>query len=192
MQALQGASASAIVILDDGGVAQGSGAGGLYSAGTYILFVIIGAVGVIYLFRTLFRYPSAPIVGLVTLIAVTALGLIFSPDEKAIAAKAKEAAPSGMDAYSPKFFAMETVDKVGGLSSAIIDIYQMLAVGGGGCIVLVTPYPGRVAAGNCSNQTGWHVPVRRRDRYCSRRVIVPLMGRRASICRAICPVRFML
>ena len=36
-----------------------------------------------------------------------------------------------MDAYSPSFFAMETVDKGGGVSTTVVSIYQMLAVGGG-------------------------------------------------------------
>ncbi len=133
---LQAASASAIVVLEDGGVAQVSGTGGpLYSAGTYILFIIIAVVGVIYLFRTLFRHPSAPMVGLVAVIAVTALGLIFSPGDKPEGkeetVKLEETAPAGLDAYSPKFFAMETVNGAGSVSPAVVDVYRMLAIGGG-------------------------------------------------------------
>ena len=162
---LQGVSASAIVILEDGGVAQVSGTGGaLYSAGTYILFIIIAAVGLVYLFRTLFRYPSAPMVGLLAVIAVTALGLIFAPDKKpddaAGAVEAEAAAPEGMDAYSPKFFAMETVDASDGLSTALVDVYQMLARRRRGHPFLVTPDPRGAASGHRTNQVDRHVSVR--------------------------------
>ena len=80
---LQGVSATSIVILEDGGVAQVTGTGGaLYSVGTYILFIIIAAVGVVYLFRTLFRYPSVPMAGLTILIGVVALGTDLLPGRK--------------------------------------------------------------------------------------------------------------
>ena len=135
-QPLRAAAASAFVILDDGGVAQGTDTGGVgYSAGTYVLFIIIAAVGLVYLFRTLFKYPSAPVVGLVAVIAVTALGLVFSPDGKpddeASAAKVEAAAPAGMDAYSPSFFAMETVGEASAVSTTVMNLYQILIIGGG-------------------------------------------------------------
>ena len=130
---LQAVSASSIVILADGGAAQVSDAGAeYYSPGTYILFIIIAAVGVVYLFRTLFRHPSAPMVGFVVVIAVTALGLIFSPssdpEEPAEAEAVEEAVPDGTDAFSPNFFAMETIEASSEVSLTVIGIYQTLAV----------------------------------------------------------------
>ncbi len=136
VQPLQAAAASAFVILDDGGVAQGTDTGGAgYPAGTYVLFIIIAAVGLVYLFRTLFKYPSAPMVGLVAVIAVTALGLVFppdgKPDDEASAAKVEAAVPAGLDAYSPSFFAMETVGEASAVSTTVMNLYQILIIGGG-------------------------------------------------------------
>ena len=155
LEPLAAVSATSIVILDDGGAAQVSGTGGpSYSAGTYILFVIIAAVGVVYLFRTLFKYPSFPMVGLVIVIAVGALGLIFSPDDKPTgeaAAAAEASAPTGMDAYSPTFFAMETISDDSAVSGALVDLYQLLAIGGG--VILLSSLLILVALPHVSVQT---------------------------------------
>jgi ribose transport system permease protein len=118
------ASQSSFVILDDGGVAKVSGeaTGAAYSAGTYILFIIIGIVAVVYAFRTLFRYPKAPMVAFMIVMAISALGLIFNPDRPAEpeADVATKSIAEGMDAYMPTFFAMETVDQEQGSQSAVI------------------------------------------------------------------------
>ena len=112
------ASSSSFVILDDGGVAQVSGeaSGAGYSSGTYVLFIIIGIVAVVYAFRVLFQYPRAPMVAFMIMLAITALGLIFNPDTPVgiSSLAAIEEIPQGMDAYMPTFFAMETVDKAMG------------------------------------------------------------------------------
>ncbi len=116
MQPLAGASSSSFVILADGGVAQASGAaaGASYSPGTYILFIIIGIVAVAYALRVLFKYPKTPMIAFMAVMAIAALGLIFNPDSpvEPNAATMEQTAPSELDAYTPTFFAMETVDAV--------------------------------------------------------------------------------
>ena len=117
MAPLVGVSASSIILLADGGVAQGTSASAdAYSAGTYILFVIIGAVVVVYAFRQLFKHFNASMIGFMIVLAITALGLIFNPenpDEKQ-ATVAFEMAPTGLDAYTPNYDAMEVIDSRGG------------------------------------------------------------------------------
>ena len=109
------ASASSFVILDDGGVAKVTGEAGnvAYSAGTYVLFIVIGIVAVVYGFRVLFRYPKAPMVAFMIVMGITALGLIFNPDHPVTTEieVASKSVPEGMDAYTPTFFALETVDQ---------------------------------------------------------------------------------
>lgn len=110
---LVGASASSIILLADGGVAQGTAASADdYSAGTYILFVIIGAVVVVYAFQQLLKHFNASMIGFMIVLAITALGLIFNPekpDEKQVTA-AIEMAPTGLDAYMPNYDAMESIE----------------------------------------------------------------------------------
>ncbi len=109
------ASSSSFVILDDGGVAQvtGDAASISYTAGTYILFIVIGIVAVVFAFRVLFKYPRAPMVAFMVVLAITALGLIFNPGTSGVAEQESitKVTPQGMDAYSPTFFAMETLDQ---------------------------------------------------------------------------------
>lgn len=126
---LVGVSSSSIIILSDGGVAQVSGAAGAgYSPGTYILFIIIAAVGVVYLFHKLFRNFNAPMIGLVIVVAVAALGLIFNPDKPAADAETPVAvAPSGMDAYQPTFFALETIEGAGDVSAPVENVTYLIA-----------------------------------------------------------------
>lgn len=111
LEPLVGVSASSYVILSDGGIAQvsGSTSGDSYSPGTYILFIVIAVVAVVYAFRVLFKNPSAPMVAFMVVVAIAALGLIFNPDTPAEPDPSVQTAPAGRDAYSPPFFAMETV-----------------------------------------------------------------------------------
>lgn len=73
---------STFVVLDDGGVAKADAGdtGWAYSPGTYVLFIIIGVVGVVYAFRILFKHPSTPMVSFLVVAAIVGLGLIFAPD----------------------------------------------------------------------------------------------------------------
>jgi ribose transport system permease protein len=132
---LVGFSSSSYVIPSDGGVAQVSGSGGgeAYSPGTYILFIIVALVALVYAFRVLFKHVSASMIAFMVLIAVVALGLIFNPDAPAEpeAVVAEETLPAGMDAYSPAFFALETVSGDGDVGESVLNTtYLILIVGG--------------------------------------------------------------
>lgn len=130
---LAGVSSSSFVILSDGGIAQASGSTGAgYSPGTYILFIIIAAVGVVYLFHTLFRNFNAPMVGLVVVLAVAALGLIFNPDSPAADAETPAAeaveTPSGIDAYQPTFFALQSIEGGDDVSAPVESVSYLIAI----------------------------------------------------------------
>lgn len=84
-----------------------------YSAGTYVIFIIIGLVALVYAFHVLFKYPKAPMVGFMIVLAITTLGLIFNPASLGPADPASSPSPetvevAGLDTYTPTFIAMET------------------------------------------------------------------------------------
>jgi ribose transport system permease protein len=81
-----------------------------YSPGTYVIFIIIGIVAVVYAFRVLFRFPRAPMVAFIIVLAITALGLIFNPEpaDPLSAPSPSNVEVTGIDAYTPTFVAMET------------------------------------------------------------------------------------
>ncbi|MFT5503210.1 MAG: ribose transport system permease protein [Gammaproteobacteria bacterium] len=124
LEPLRGFAAASVIILSDGGVAQGTAASAdAYSAGTYILFVIIGAVVVIYAFRQLFKHFNASMIGFMVILAITALGLIFNPeisDDEPAATATMESASTGLDAYIPNYDAMETIE------SSVVSLDQSL------------------------------------------------------------------
>jgi hypothetical protein len=137
LEPLVGASASSIVILADGGVAQisGSGTGESYSAGTYILFIVIAVVGVVYAFRMLFKHLGVHMIALMAVLAVAALGLIFDPDTPAQpeAREIESTVIDGRDAHSPSFFALEALrdepdvgNAVAAFSAAAIGAYAVI------------------------------------------------------------------
>ena len=133
---LVGLSASSIIILSDGGVAQGTAASAdAYSAGTYILFVIIGVVVVAYAFRQLFKHFNASMIGFMIILAITALGLIFNPDKPADeqATAPIEMPATGLDAYTPNYDAMETIESsVVGLDQDLVQSsYAVISISGG-------------------------------------------------------------
>ncbi len=110
---LVGFAASSVIILSDGGVVQGTAASAdAYSAGTYILFVIIGLVVVSYAFRQLVKHFNASMIGFMIILVITALGLIFNPDKPndVQATTVIEMAPTGLDAYMPNYDAVESFD----------------------------------------------------------------------------------
>lgn len=123
---LGASSTTGFVVLDDGGVAQASGGqnGAGLSAGTYILFIIIGAVAVVYAFHMLFKHLSVHMVAFMIVLGITALGLIFDPDESVESSAAEEAAqlqaPAGnLDSYTPTFFSLETTSGANQITDAI-------------------------------------------------------------------------
>ena len=79
-----------------------------YPVGTYVIFIIIGIVAVVYAFRVLFKFPKAPMVAFMIVLAVTALGLIFNPEPVDNATSPNKIEVTGIDAYTPTFVAMET------------------------------------------------------------------------------------
>lgn len=85
-------------------VAQG------YSPGTYILFVVIGVVGVVAVFRQLFKHTNAPMIAFVVVLGIIALGLIFNPDRTVESTDAGSVQSSSIatKVASPHFFVMET------------------------------------------------------------------------------------
>ena len=114
IQPLAGLQSSAIVILSDGGVAQVSGTstGESYSPGTYILFIVIGVVAVVYAFRVLFKYPRGPMIAFMVVMAVIALGLIFDPDPQEQSVETDEQTEvQELDSWMPEFLVMEKIDE---------------------------------------------------------------------------------
>lgn len=82
-----------------------------YPAGTYFLFVILGAAAVAYAVRTLIKHTTAPMVGFILVLIVAALGLIFNsgtPTDVVTAVATQTAAPAVAD-QTFGFFALETI-----------------------------------------------------------------------------------
>jgi len=130
---LVGFAASSVIILSDGGVVQGTAASAdAYSAGTYILFVVIGVVIVSYAFRQLFKHFNASMIGFMIILVITALGLIFNPDKPTDEQATTAIAPTGLDAYTPNYDAMETIESSGvGLDQELLDSsYAMISITG--------------------------------------------------------------
>ena len=107
--------------------------GNSYSGGTYFLFIIIGVVATAYVFRTLFKYSSAHMIGLVGVLILTALGLIFNPETSEDDAAGTAAAAAQVDAVG--FFALETIREhsetffsVGALAQSTILLITVIAV----------------------------------------------------------------
>lgn len=82
-----------------------------YPAGTYFLFVVIGAVVISYAVRTLFKYTNAPMIGFMIVLVVAGLGLIFNPDTspEAITAVTSQVSASSVVDETFSFFAMEAI-----------------------------------------------------------------------------------
>jgi hypothetical protein len=134
MAPLVGFAASSVIILSDGGVVQGTAASAdAYSAGTYILFVVIGLVVVSYAFRQLFKHFNASMIGFMIILVITALGLIFNPEKSDEQATAPiEMAPTGLDAYTPNYDAMEIIESSGvGLDQGLVQSsYAVISISG--------------------------------------------------------------
>ena len=131
---LVGFAASSVIILSDGGVVQGTAASAdAYSAGTYILFVVIGLVVVSYAFRQLLKHFNASMIGFMIILVITALGLIFNPEKSDEQATAPiEVAPTGLDAYTPNYDAMEIIESsdVGLDQDLVQSSYAVISISG--------------------------------------------------------------
>jgi len=81
-----------------------------YSAGTYFLFIILGVALTAYAFRMLFKYTSAPMLGLILVIIVTALGLVFNPENSIeMASTPSQTTQIVSNLNYVDFFALETI-----------------------------------------------------------------------------------
>ena len=80
-----------------------------YSAGTIILFMVIGIAFMGFTIKTLFKNLNASMVGLLTILIITAFGLIFSPDiPDDVTVAVSKPASIGVDYYSISVFGLET------------------------------------------------------------------------------------
>ncbi len=141
LQPLVGVSSSSFVILSDGGVAQSGAAavGTSYSAGTYILFILIGVVAVVYAFRILFRNPGASMITFMIVMAIAALGLIFNPDPVVDpgATTPEQTVAGGLDAYAPAFFALERIDGIKNMELSAGDTTNLVSYTTDAVLVLI-------------------------------------------------------
>jgi ribose transport system permease protein len=83
-----------------------------FSSGTIILFLIIGVAVVSYIIRTLFKHISAPMIGFIIVLVVTALGLIFNPESStATSLLLTNQKTIGADYYSMSIFGLESISQ---------------------------------------------------------------------------------
>lgn len=82
-----------------------------YPAGTYFLFVILGAAAIACAVRTLMKHTTAPMVGFIIVLIVAAIGLMFNSgtSTEAVAAVASQASASSVVDQAYGFFALETI-----------------------------------------------------------------------------------
>lgn len=83
-----------------------------YSPGTYVLFIILGIVALVTVFRQLIRHVSASMIAFVALLAVVTLGLIFNPDSADVVAPLiadKALSDDSSISAAVTFFALETL-----------------------------------------------------------------------------------
>ena len=113
MPPLVGVSASAMALESSTGAetATAATANG-YSAGTYILFIIIGVAAVVTVFRLLFKHTNMSMIVLTIVLGIVALGLIFNPDKPANGTAQEQTSTSARHlsdlADAPLFFSLET------------------------------------------------------------------------------------
>ena len=99
------------------------------SAGTIMFFMIIGVVVGAYIIKMVFKHISAPMIGLLIILIITAFGLIFNPE-------ATDAvfipATIGLEYYSMSIFGLEQVS----LSSESLSKSTSLFIGFIGVVLL--------------------------------------------------------
>jgi len=83
-----------------------------FSSGTIILFLVVGIAVVSYIIRTLFKHVSAPMVGFIIVLIVTALGLIFNPESSTeTSLVSTDLKTIGADYYSMSVFGLESISQ---------------------------------------------------------------------------------
>ena len=89
-----------------------TGAEDSFSSGTIILFLVVGIAVVSYIIRTLFKHVSAPMVGFIIVLIVTALGLIFNPESSTETSLVlTDLKTIGADYYSMSVFGLESISQ---------------------------------------------------------------------------------
>ena len=89
-----------------------TGAEDSFSSGTIILFLVVGIAVVSYIIRTLFKHVSAPMVGFIIVLIVTALGLIFNPESSTeTSLVSTDLKTIGADYYSMSVFGLESISQ---------------------------------------------------------------------------------
>ncbi|MDB4822227.1 ABC transporter permease [Candidatus Pseudothioglobus singularis] len=99
------------------------------SAGTIMFFMIIGVVVGAYIIKMVFKHISAPMIGLLIILIITAFGLIFNPEATDTVFTP---ATIGLEYYSMSIFGLEQVS----LSSESLSKSTSLFIGFIGVVLL--------------------------------------------------------
>ena len=99
------------------------------SAGTIMFFMIIGVVVGAYIIKMVFKHISAPMIGLLIILIITAFGLIFNPE---LTDAVFTPATIGLEYYSMSIFGLEQVS----LSSESLSKSTSLFIGFIGVVLL--------------------------------------------------------
>jgi ribose transport system permease protein len=99
------------------------------SAGTIMFFMIIGVVVGAYIIKMVFKHISAPMIGLLIILIITAFGLIFNPE---VTDAVFTPATIGLEYYSMSIFGLEQVS----LSSESLSKSTSLFIGFIGVVLL--------------------------------------------------------
>ena len=99
------------------------------SAGTIMFFMIIGVVLGAYIIKMVFKHISAPMIGFLIILIITAFGLIFNPETTD---KVFTPATIGMEYYTMSIFGLEQVS----LSSTSLSKSTSLFIGFIGVVLL--------------------------------------------------------
>jgi len=99
------------------------------SAGTIMFFMIIGVVVGAYIIKLVFKHISAPMIGLLIILIITAFGLIFNPE---VTDAVFTPATIGLEYYSMSIFGLEQVS----LSSESLSKSTSLFIGFIGVVLL--------------------------------------------------------
>jgi ribose transport system permease protein len=81
-----------------------------YSAGTIILFMVIGVALGAYILKILFKHISKPVIALLAVLILIGFGLIFNPDvAKNTASQISSQVTTGVDYYAMSVFGLEAL-----------------------------------------------------------------------------------
>ena len=76
------------------------------------MFGVVGIAVISYIIRTLFKHISAPMIGFIIVLIITALGLIFNPDSSTESfITSTNLKTIGLDYYSMSIFGLESISQ---------------------------------------------------------------------------------